>query len=146
MPDMAGNKIYAVDFDGTLSQGAPFPEVGTPNKPLFDFLLREKAEGARIIFYTCRTGRDLKVAVMFCQQNGLYFDAINENLPEMIKLYGGDTRKINADCYIDDKNLLFPTVPRSDYLPDDEEEAAAIQTYNAERAAAHEAYLKSLEE
>ena len=70
--DAAGNKIYAVDFDGTLSQGVPFPEVGTPNKPLIDFLLREKAAGARIILYTCRTARDLKAAVVFCQENGLY--------------------------------------------------------------------------
>ena len=29
--DMAGNKIYAVDFDGTLSQGVPFPEIGEAN-------------------------------------------------------------------------------------------------------------------
>ena len=28
---------------------------------------------------------------------------MNENLPELIELYGGDTRKINADFYIDDK-------------------------------------------
>ena len=126
--DAAGNKIYAVDFDGTLSQGVPFPEVGTPNKPLIDFLLREKAAGARIILYTCRTARDLKAAVVFCQENGLYFDAINENLPEMIALYGGDTRKVNADCYIDDKN-----------------EAAQIIAYNEERERAYAEYLASLE-
>ena len=143
--DAAGNKIYAVDFDGTLSQGVPFPEVGTPNKPLIDFLLREKAAGARIILYTCRTERDLKAAVVFCQENGLYFDAINENLPEMIALYGGDTRKINADYYIDDKNMYFPTVKRSDYVPDDEEEASQIIAYNEERARAYAEYLASLE-
>ena len=28
---------------------------------------------------------------------------MNENLPELIELYGGDTRKISADFYIDDK-------------------------------------------
>lgn len=47
MADLQGNKIYAVDFDGTLSQGAPFPEVGTPNAPLFKMLLSEKAADIR---------------------------------------------------------------------------------------------------
>ena len=63
----------------------------------------------------------------------------------MIALYGGDTRKINADYYIDDKNMYFPTVKRSDYVPDDEEEAAQIIAYNEERARAYAEYLASLE-
>ena len=61
--DMAGNKIYAVDFDGTLSQGVPFPEIGEANEPLFDMLIREKEKGSRIILFTCRTGKQLKEAV-----------------------------------------------------------------------------------
>lgn len=142
MADMQGNKIYAVDFDGTLSQGAPFPEVGTPNKPLFTMLKSEKAGGARIILFTCRTGVDLKRAVAFCEDNGLFFDAINENLPELIEAYGGDTRKINADYYIDDKNMLFPTVLFSRYTPDNEGEAEIIRRYNEERAAAFMEYLQ----
>ena len=47
MADMAGNKIFAVDFDGTLSQGVPFPEIGEANEPLFDMLIREKEKGSR---------------------------------------------------------------------------------------------------
>ena len=124
MADMAGNKIFAVDFDGTLSQGVPFPEIGEPNEPLFDMLQQEKAKGSRIILYTCRTGADLKAAVAFCNSRGLHFDAVNENLPELIAAYGGDTRKINADYYIDDKNCVFPTVPVKLWKPDDEEAEA----------------------
>ena len=37
--------------------------------------------------------------------HGLKFDAVNENLPEMIKLFGSDSRKVFADYYLDDKNL-----------------------------------------
>ena len=123
MADMAGNKIYAVDFDGTLSLGVPFPEVGEPNEPLFEMLIKEKEEnGARIILYTCRTKADLKAAVAFCNSRGLHFDAVNENLPELIAAYGGDTRKINADFYIDDKNLAFPTVDIKLWKPDEEAE------------------------
>lgn len=100
--DRNGNLIYAVDFDGTISFGR-FPGVGDPNKVLIDFLNREKERGARLILNTCRSGADLEVAVQYCKDNGLEFEFINENLPELIELYGGDTRKINADYYFDDK-------------------------------------------
>lgn len=101
--DMNGNKIYAVDFDGTLSIGASYPEIGEPNRELFEFLKGERAAGARVILYTCRTGEHLNAAVEFCRSAGMEFDTVNENLPEVIEAYGGDTRKINADVYIDDK-------------------------------------------
>lgn len=120
MADMQGNKIFAVDFDGTLSQGVPFPEIGEANKQLFEMLIKEKEKGSRIILYTCRTGADLKRAIVFCHENGLYFDTVNENLPELIEAYRGDTRKINADYYIDDKNLYFPTVRANMWKPDDD--------------------------
>ena len=100
--DLNGNLIYAVDFDGTLSFGR-FPGVGDPNESLFRFLISEKQRGARMILNTCRTGDNLKAAVDYCRDHGLEFEFVNENLPELIELYGGDTRKINADFYIDDK-------------------------------------------
>lgn len=100
--DLNKNLIYAVDFDGTLSFGR-FPDVGEPNKSLFQFLKLEKERGARLILNTCRTGDDLAIAVDYCRDHGLEFEFANENLPELIELYGGDTRKINADFYIDDK-------------------------------------------
>lgn len=100
--DLNGNVIYAVDFDGTLSFGR-FPDVGEPNENLFRFLKEEQKQGARLILYTCRTGDNLTAAVEYCIHYGLRFDFINENLPELVELYGEDTRKINADFYIDDK-------------------------------------------
>ena len=100
--DLNGHVIYAVDFDGTLSFGR-FPSVGDPNVNLFGFLKKEKERGARLILNTCRTGADLDLAVEYCREHGLEFEYVNENLPELIELYGGDTRKINADFYIDDK-------------------------------------------
>ena len=142
MADMAGNKIYAVDFDGTLSLGVPFPEVGEPNEPLFEMLIKEKEEnGARIILYTCRTKADLKAAVAFCNSRGLHFDAVNENLPELIAQYGGDTRKINADYYIDDKNVIFPTVRLNKWAADNMEEAANADRWREEHLAIIDPYL-----
>lgn len=102
--DLNGNVIYAVDFDGTLSFGR-FPDIGEPNYNLFHFLISEKEHGARLILHTCRTGDNLAAAVDYCRDHGLEFEFVNENLPELIELYGGDTRKINADFYIDDKAI-----------------------------------------
>lgn len=42
--------------------------------------------------------------------HGLKFDAVNENLPEVIELMGGDSRKIFANEYIDDKNVLVDSL------------------------------------
>ena len=41
---------------------------------------------------------------------GIVFDAVNEPLPEQIKRWGNDTRKIYADYYIDDKNMTIAQV------------------------------------
>ena len=54
---------------------------------------------------SCRRGKDLEIAVDACAKQGLIFDAVNENLPDMIEKFGGDSRKIFADIYIDDKAL-----------------------------------------
>ncbi len=96
------NKIIAVDFDGTLCENK-WPEIGAPNKELIDYLLAQQANGDKIILWTCRTGKMLYDAVCFCSNNGLVFDIINRNLPEVIERFGDDCRKIFADEYIDDK-------------------------------------------
>ena len=36
---------------------------------------------------------------------GLTFDAVNDNLPDMIAPYGNNCRKVFADGYIDDRNV-----------------------------------------
>lgn len=87
-----------VDFDGCLSLDARYPDIGRPNKPLFKYLINEQKEkGSKIILWTCREyDSHLSEAVDFCKDNGLVFDAINENIAEF------NPRKIVADLYIDD--------------------------------------------
>ena len=101
---------YAVDFDGTLTMTSEFPNIGVANIYLIDWLIGERNKGNKVILYTCRSGELLNEAIEFCNKRGLHFDAINENLPENIEKYGGDTRKIHADYYIDDRMLYFPSV------------------------------------
>lgn len=100
-------KIIAVDFDGTLCMNR-YPEIGDPMYGTIAYLLKEKERGAKLILWTCRTGDLLQKAVSWCKERGLIFDAVNENLPEIINSFGSDTRKIFANEYIDDRNALSP--------------------------------------
>lgn len=101
-----GRYIYAVDFDGTISVGETkekqWPNTGEPNEELIKYLIRQRIAGNRVILNTNRCDELLVDAIRFCRIYGLEFDAVNENLPEMIEAYGNDSRKISADFYIDD--------------------------------------------
>lgn len=96
--------IYAVDFDGTLCESV-WPGIGSPNIALIEHLKKRRKQGNKVILWTCRCGKRLKEAVDFCRQYGLEFDEVNRNLPEMIKYYKNDCRKVAADVYIDDKAI-----------------------------------------
>ena len=99
-----GFKIIAVDFDGCLCTNA-WPDIGQPNRQLIRMLKTSRAKGNKVILWTCREGKLLHSAVKWCERQGLRFDAINENLPEMNELYGNNCRKVGADVYIDDKAM-----------------------------------------
>lgn len=98
--------ILAVDFDGTLSFGE-WPAVGPANEELIRFLKKRQREGDRLILWTCRAGEPLEEAVDWCRARGLEFDAVNDNLPEIIEEYGTNSRKITCDYYIDDRAVSF---------------------------------------
>ena len=95
-------QIIAVDFDGTLCY-SNWPELGEPNRPLIEYLIDQKRSGNKLILWTCRAGEALEKAVSWCRDHQLEFDAINDNLPEIIEMYGNNSRKITCDYYIDDK-------------------------------------------
>lgn len=96
--------IYAVDFDGTLCVSV-FPEIGAPNMLLINHLIKRRKQGNKIILWTCRVGERLEEAVNWCRDKGLEFDAVNNNLQEMIEYWGNNPRKVFADVYIDDKAI-----------------------------------------
>ena len=97
--------VVAVDFDGTLCQNA-WPNIGPPRKGVIEYVKRHRENGDRIILWTNRTGNLLDEAVDWCADEGITFDAVNENIPESVKLFGADCRKVHADLYIDDKAML----------------------------------------
>ena len=98
--------IIAVDFDGTICTDE-YPKIGSPNKFLIAALIEAQHQEAKIILWTCRSGDQIKKAVDWCEKYGLIFDAVNENVEEAIQKFGGDSRKIYADLYIDDKASPF---------------------------------------
>lgn len=95
-------RIIAVDFDGTLCRDC-YPKIGEANEGLIRRLKELREQGDRLILWTCRKGERLEEALRFCLMRGLVFDAVNENLPEILERFGGDSRKIYADLYIDDR-------------------------------------------
>ena len=79
-------QTIAVDFDGTLCY-SNWPELGAPNKALIAYLQEWRRSGNKLILWTCRAGDALSKAVEWCQHHGLEFDAVNDNLPEVVELY-----------------------------------------------------------
>ena len=101
--------IIAVDFDGTLCY-SKWPDLGEPNQPLIDYLRSQRASGNKLILWTCRADEALERAISWCRDQQLEFDAINDNLPEIVEKYGNNSRKITCDYYIDDKAVLPETI------------------------------------
>ena len=98
-------KIVAIDFDGTLVDNE-FPEIGKI-KPLFHIIKDLKSKDKiKVILWTCRTEEYLDKAIQFCKQNGLTFDAINDNIDE-VKALGWNAKKVFANLYVDDRNAYY---------------------------------------
>ena len=110
-------KIIAVDFDGTLAI-SKFPDIGKPIQNTIALLKKEQKKGARLILWTCRANEHLAAAVEWCKQQGLHFEAVNENLPDIIAAFGSDTRKIFANVYIDDRGVNISELTECEYWCD----------------------------
>jgi len=109
-------KKIAVDFDGTLCENK-FPSIGRPNWKVINELLAEQQAGSKIILWTCRAGEDLKNALEWCKNHNIEFDAVNENMPDIIEAFAVNSRKIYADEYWDDRAVVkrFNAEDMSDY-------------------------------
>lgn len=93
----------AVDFDGTIVEDN-YPKVGRENLFAFDTLKKLQEKGHRLILWTYRNGKALEEAVAFCKANGIVFYAVNKSFPEE-DFNPKYSRKINADLFIDDRNV-----------------------------------------
>lgn len=98
------SKIIAVDFDGTVVEDK-YPAIGKPMLFAFDTLKKLQQDGHRLILWTYRYGSKLKEAVDFCAEHGIEFYAVNNSFGEEEYDPRGASRKINADLFIDDRNV-----------------------------------------
>jgi len=97
------SKVIAVDFDGTIVEHK-YPDIGKEMLFAFSTLKALQQKGHKLILWTIRTGETLEKAVKFCQDHGVEFYAVNKNYPEE-DLDANLSRKLNADVFIDDRNL-----------------------------------------
>lgn len=100
---MKENLLIAVDFDGTIVEDE-YPGIGKPKLFAFETLKKLQAKGHRLVLWTYRHGKPLEQAVAFCRENGIEFYAVNMSFPEE-KFDPSYSRKINADLFIDDRNV-----------------------------------------
>lgn len=94
--------IIAVDFDGTIVEH-DYPNIGREQRHAIATLKRLQREGHILILWTYREGTLLEEAVEWCKERGLEFHGINTDNPLSAAPEG--PRKVNADIYIDDRNV-----------------------------------------
>lgn len=93
----------AVDFDGTIVEHK-YPAIGEELLFAIETLKELQRQQYQLVLWTFRAGKELDEAVEFCRRRGLEFYAVNKNYPE--EVYDNSiSRKINADIYIDDRNI-----------------------------------------
>ena len=109
--------IIAVDFDDTLFKYAPPSDgsrdysgrpdsIGEPIWKWINWAKEKKAQGHKLILWTCREGAALDLAIQAAEDVGLLFDAVNANIRgEDEYLHWPDCRKVKADIYLDDRGL-----------------------------------------
>ena len=96
--------IIAVDFDGTIVEHR-YPEIGR-EIPFATATLKMLIEQRhRLLLWTVRRGDLLQEAVDWCKERGVEFYAVNKNYPEEEVDNGGGYCKLDAELFIDDRNL-----------------------------------------
>ncbi len=96
--------VIAVDFDGTIVEHA-YPKIGKPIPFAIDTLKMLQRDQHLLIMWTVREGELLDDAIKYCKDRGVEFYAVNSNLPEEVDNDQYATRKLNAELFIDDRNL-----------------------------------------
>lgn len=101
---MEGPLKIAVDFDGTIVEHK-YPEIGKEVMFALKTLRALQEQGHLLILWTYRSGKELDEAVEYCRRNGIVFYAVNASYPEEEFDEDYDSRKIDADIFIDDRNI-----------------------------------------
>ena len=91
-------EVIAIDVD------ARYP---AEYKRIVKYAAEKKRRGAKVIFWTSLPNNEIRRrTIEWCNLQGLYFDAVNENLPEVVEKLGYAPVKIWATQYIDNRNVF----------------------------------------
>jgi hypothetical protein len=99
--------VVAVDFDGTITQGDSWPEMGPLSQGSKWFINQIIEDGYCVVIFTCREGALAEEAKEFLKLNDIRYMHFNENCSIRKDKYRNDTRKIGADVYIDDRSVFI---------------------------------------
>lgn len=109
----------AVDFDGVLCRPA-WPKVGEEMPGAMAFLQWLGERDVCRVLWTCRHGGKLDEALAWLAERGFprdWWDAVNDTPEPIARFYGGDTRKIGANAFLDDRAIGFPSDPGDASMP-----------------------------
>ena len=96
--------VISIDFDGTVVEHR-YPKIGEERPHATETLRKLIEDGHKLVMWTVREGALLDEAVEWCRERGVEFSAINETLRADTNEHSHNTRKIDADLYIDDCNI-----------------------------------------
>ena len=96
--------ILSVDFDGTLTLEDTHPAITQLDEVFIVMLKIAQKRNHIIVLNTCRRDGLLDEAMKALHMVGFVPNLVNCNCPSVIKEYG-DTRKIFADFYYDDRSF-----------------------------------------
>lgn len=95
MFDTKHPKLYAVDMDGTLTNGERYwntKKEPTPNLKMINWINEKYMQGHHIIIYTARPYEEIRETVSWLIKYGVLYHGLNFD-------------KMGADLYIDDKAI-----------------------------------------
>lgn len=90
--------IIAIDFDGTITEGSPYPITGNIRDKAVEVIKRLQ-QRYTCILWTCRSGADLYEAITLLNKHGIEFEYVNKSPIDT------GSNKVLADIYIDDRNF-----------------------------------------
>jgi len=105
----------AIDFDGTIVENQ-YPEVGKLKKDAKRAIKLLELLGFDLCLWTCRCGDRLEEALSFLKKNDLIFKRVHKWSDFIIDRHKEEIqkfivpKKIFADIYIDDKNVLVDDI------------------------------------
>ena len=93
--------VIAVDFDGTITDKNMFPQIGEFKEHAIEAIRNIQEHGHQVVLWTCREGYYLEEARKAIEKEGLILNGYNYSPYQL------QSRKIVADVYVDDKNVLM---------------------------------------